>query len=187
MYQEEQAKDVLDGLLNRLRLIDKAFPASPEVVANELRGYQMGLADGVLRTAPELAPELARRTENVLCDPKATDTQLMVMARLMGDMPDLATSTGFDCIFKNRSKEDVVLWSALDAWRDSGLERTPGLQHLERQAVDKRTINRLQAEEPAHDDVIAAQAPRDQLGTPTPQVRISGLEAVQELAAKQSE
>ena len=138
----------------QLGLFEKFFPeAGPEAAATQLRLYQKGLVDGILRTAPDLTDELAGLVEQTLCDPKTRPSQLVALARMFGDMPELASEKGFDCVFAQRSQEDVVLWSMLDAWRVSKLPRPPALVALERDAKDERTRARLREQ-----SVFAARA-----------------------------
>jgi len=169
-YRTQQSREIVDLLSERFRAVSAAFPqGQPEFVADHLRLYQVGLVDGILRTAPELTGPLGKHVESALCDPQAGDAMHMVMARLAGDTPELASPRGFDCIFQRRGKEDVVLWTALDAWRRSGLARTDGLEKLERSASDARTKQRLHPESlrfaPAPDDTAIALRPETETNT----------------------
>jgi hypothetical protein len=143
-YRVQQSRELVDLLFVQLGMFEKFFPdAGPEAAATQMRLYQKGLADAIMRTAPDLTDELADQIEQTLCDPQARASQLASLARLFGDIPELASERGFDCVFGQRAEEDVVLWSMLDAWRVSKLPRPPSLIALERDTKDGRVRERL--------------------------------------------
>jgi hypothetical protein len=147
-YRREQSKEVFDGMLEHFKMAVRAMPGNPEAVATAMRMYQTGAAETLVRAAPELIPDLAKQIEGSLCEAGASDAQLMVMAQLAGDVPELASESGFDCVFQKRKGEDLALWRTLDAWRRSGMARTPGIEQLERSATHEQTRLRLKDEDP---------------------------------------
>jgi hypothetical protein len=168
-YRREQSKEVFDGMLEHFKVAAKAMPGNPEAVATSMRMYQVGVAEALVRAAPELIPELAKEIEGSLCEAGASDAQLMVMAQLAGDVPELASERGFDCVFQKRKGEDLVLWRTLDAWKQSGMPRTPGVEQLEHSATHEQTRLRLKDEDPvgaltarsaSHEGAPATEAPR---------------------------
>lgn len=169
-YRQEQSKEVFDGMMEHFKIAAKAMPGNPEVIATSLRMYQVGVAETLVRAAPELVPELAKQIESSMCEAGASDAQLMVMAQLAGEVPELASGRGFDCIFQKRKGEDLVLWRTLDAWKQSGMPRTPGIEQLERSATDERTRLRLKDQDPV-EELTARSASREDsfvTGAPRP-------------------
>lgn len=149
-YKEEQADALIDQMFFRLSIFDRVpFPgqsadSAAEIAATSNVLYQQGLMDGVIRTAPELTEEMAARIDRTLCDPQAKTSQLISIARLIQITPELANEEGLDCIFAGRGdKEDIVLWSMLDAWNMTGLPKTDALSQIERTATDTRTQSRF--------------------------------------------
>jgi hypothetical protein len=116
----------------------------PEASANMVRTYIQGMADTVRQTSPAARSALAEEFTQRLCGEDLRDAELITMAYLALELPDIASSRGFDCVFSRRGKrEDAVLWSMLDAWRHSGQEKTATIAEIERTAVDPRTQRRL--------------------------------------------
>jgi hypothetical protein len=89
-----------------------------------------------------MVDELAAEFEASLCNPDLNPSEVMVISRVMGQMPELGNERGFDCIFE-RGTEDMVLWSTLDAWRANALPKSASFAKLEQSARDERTRRRL--------------------------------------------
>jgi hypothetical protein len=143
-YREQQANDIIDQMLFELKGTERSvFNSSPEAVANEIFLYQRGLLDGLARTAPDLIEDLAQRIGRTMCDSKAKDNQLISLARMIQIMPELADEKGLDCIFTNHNKEEIVLWSMLDAWNKTEIPKSAALSQIEQTATDERTRARF--------------------------------------------
>jgi hypothetical protein len=116
----------------------------PEASANMARTYLQGMTDAIRQTSPAVRSALAEEFTARLCDDTLRDDELITMANLALELPDIASSRGFDCLFDRRGKqEDAVLWAMLDAWRHSGQEKTAAIAAIERTATDARTQRRL--------------------------------------------
>jgi hypothetical protein len=163
-YERQQARDMVDLLMQRVQIAGHANPGDPEgavVAANE---YLAGWVDGVIRTAPDLADELAEEVTTMLCGEGTPPAKSLAASRLGLQMPELATSEGLDCVFTRQLREgglteDVVLWAALDTWRTSGLPKTPALQAVEAAAKDERTRRRFLAPDDEALQRVAATPP----------------------------
>jgi hypothetical protein len=134
---------LVELLRQKARLAEKTQGhAGPEAVANALGPYMAAWADAVVRTAPDLADELAAEMERTLCAADTSDAQSVVVSRAIAYMPELGNGSAFGCVAA-RGKEDAVLWSALDAWRLGTSPMTPELQALASASKDERTLRRL--------------------------------------------
>jgi hypothetical protein len=143
-YRKRQSKDLVDLLRAHTAEFEMQNPGlPPEAIANQGLLYLKGWADGVVRTAPDLVDELADELEKSLCDNEASDAILITISRAIIAIPELANSKGFDCLFSRRTREDVVVWTALDAWKRSGLPKSAAITTLERTAIDSRTRQRF--------------------------------------------
>jgi hypothetical protein len=159
-YREQQSKELVDLMLMHLGAYQRTHVNEPaEAAINDMALYHKGLMDGIARTAPDLADELSERIEHDLCRPGMGDAQLMLLGRTLQEMPELASEKGFSCIFQQRKGEDMVLWTMLDAWRDSGLPETPALVELAQRARDERTRARFLSREPAPAPVAPVEGP----------------------------
>jgi hypothetical protein len=146
-YREQQSKGLLHLLRFQLGAAELRYPSSPEAAANEISVYMHAWADTVVRTAPDLVDELASQIELTMCDPQARPAQLIVMSRVIGKMPELANAHSFECLFTQHPQEDIVLWSALDAWRAAGRPKSAAIARIEQTASDSRTRQRLKSPE----------------------------------------
>lgn len=162
-YREHQAADLKGLLLSQIDLLEMGLPGQlPELHANGMAMYQQGVIDAVTRTAPELVDELSAEIERTLCDPNAKQSHQIAMARFVSWMPETASESAFDCVFK-RGQEDIVTWSALDAWRNADVPKSAALLELERKSSDERTLRRL-ADNPARDDDPAGASSTQDVG-----------------------
>jgi hypothetical protein len=120
----------------------------PETSANAIRLYVQGVAEAVKQTSPAVRGALAEEFTARVCGGSLRDDQLITMAYLGLELPDITSPRAFDCVFSQRgTQEDVVLWNMLDAWRHSGQEKTTALAQIERSATDPRTQRRFLAPE----------------------------------------
>jgi hypothetical protein len=81
-------------------------------------------------------------TEQV-CNHPQTDGDLMLIANTVKLDSELGAPRMFDCAFKGRKSEDIVLWTMLDAWKAAGSPDVAGMADLKNQATDQRTTRRL--------------------------------------------
>jgi hypothetical protein len=145
--QASQAKQVLFGRIAALELFgDKAnFP--PERVANEMLAYQTGYADGIRYAAPQVLPHLAKQVEDFVCKDQ-TDAKLIVAARLVRSLPELASERSFECLLRHDGPETSVTWAALDAWKSSDVGEIPAIQRLRETSQHAGTLRRLSKSDP---------------------------------------
>lgn len=175
-YRARQAADLIELLRQQTRIAERTLGrGGPEAVANALGPYLAAWADAVVRTAPDLAEELAAEMEQTLCSSDSSDAQSVVVSRAMARMPELGNGRAFDCIAA-RGKEDAVLWSALDAWRLGTSPMTPELQALASASKDERTLRRLikQEDEPAEPPPLIPES--QQINTPIEHAPAQGAE-----------
>jgi len=165
-YRERQAADLIELLRQQARIAEKTIGrAGPEAVANALGTYSAAWADAVVRTAPDLAEELAAEMEKTLCSSDTSDAQSVVVSHTMARMPELGNTRAFDCI-ASRGKEDAVLWAALDAWRLGTSPLTPELRALASNSKDERTLRRLVKQEDEPQEPPPNVPPERQINTP---------------------
>jgi hypothetical protein len=149
--RRETATAMIDTLFRRLPSYGGgASPlySLPERSARSVLPYLVGMVDGALAAAPSVRAGLAEEFTERLCNQTLKDDQLMLMASLGREAPDIVSTKGLDCVFARRgSKEDVVLWSMLDTWRRSGQEKTAAINEIERRATDERTKQRFLSNE----------------------------------------
>jgi hypothetical protein len=140
VYRQKQSKELFDLLRANLARVRRFSPdPNPESLMMQNLEYLGGWIDGVIRTAPDLADELAQEVEGAMCAPTEDSAFVLVTIRLLDRMPELSSQKGFDCLFSQHKTEDPVLWQALDAWHASGLPKSDAHRSLEQSAVDPRT------------------------------------------------
>jgi hypothetical protein len=141
---------MVSSLFRRFHRMGGASAGVPETSANALRPYLQGLADAVKQTSPAVRGALADEFTERLCGRALDDAELITMAYLGLEIPDITSPRAFDCVFSRRGgQEDVVLWYMLDAWRHSGQDKSAAIAQIERTAVDPRTQRRLLSREAA--------------------------------------
>jgi hypothetical protein len=79
-----------------------------------------------------------------------------MLSRMMLVDSDLGSPRTFDCALRGRKKEDVVLWSMLDAWVASGRPNTEVVSSVGAFAADPRTVDRLNPDSPGNHARVAA-------------------------------
>ena len=110
--------------------------------------YFSGLLHGALQADPEIRPAFSKLFTSVLCGSALPDDRAITVANMALALPDIATREAFDCYF-SRAKEDVPSWVMLDAWRRTGLEKTPTIAKFQASATDSRTTRRFLSDEEA--------------------------------------
>jgi hypothetical protein len=106
------------------------------------------MADTVRQTSPAVRAALGDELNDRLCSGTLKDDELITLAYLGIELPDITAPRGFDCVFAQRGKqEDAVLWYMLDAWRQSGQDKTAAIALVERLATDERTRRRFLSRE----------------------------------------
>jgi hypothetical protein len=148
---------------NRLDAMAGDHPVAPELVANTLQPYLTGWIDAVRRAAPELAPQLQIDVGEALCAKETSDEELIALGRITAAMPAILDSSSIDCVLASRPKEDIVVWTMLDAWTQSGMARTEQVEALAQRATDPRTLERLKPPEQRAKETAALEqsAPMD--------------------------
>jgi hypothetical protein len=137
---------LIDGIFKRLSVMAqlKEYP-SAEGQATAVWQYAQGLMEGSLQSDPAMRAAFGAEFKNRLCGGGSTsDAEVITMAEMMRSIPDQVSAETFDCFFSH-AKEDVPLWSMMDTWRGSGLDKTPALVKLAASTSDPRTQRRFQS------------------------------------------
>lgn len=147
--RKDTAAFVMDSLFGRIEMFSHSpMFATAEARANQLRPFVHGLADGIRKTRPDLFKALAEDFNDRLCKEEMSDDRTILLSYFAADLPEMVDTRGLDCFFSRaKGKEDVPLWSMLDAWRASGLEKTAALAQVQDTASDQRTIRRFMTPE----------------------------------------
>jgi hypothetical protein len=146
-WRANQARSLLAGVTQRVaqhaQMLAHIGVDTPEAAVAGMDEYVSGWSQALHEGAPELVEELASEIERQVCDAQPSDVQTMLFSKLMVAVPESASAATMDCLFAKHTKEDAVLWGALDAFRASGLPRGQALSALEHTAKDERTKARL--------------------------------------------
>jgi hypothetical protein len=124
-----------------------ALQDHPEEMAGSLDLYLAGWAEAILHASPDLAPDIARRLTETLCDSEPTSLvfRLLVLqlaARFAPGHSELRAGVGCE-IERDRGDEGVALWQALDIWRLASYGPDRRLESLAAESSDPRTQRRL--------------------------------------------
>lgn len=119
-----------------------------ETAASAFYDYLDGSVGSVIASAVDLRP-LAESTSNDLC---ASGTSAVARFLLLRVARHIAlrgpgVRRGLECAIESATREDVMLWAALDAWRDGGFGESEAVERWRTAAVDERTTNRLLSNE----------------------------------------
>lgn len=115
-----------------------------ELRVNTMSDYLTAMSDVVRQLDPGMFEAMAGEFTRRLCDQELGEDQTITMAYLGQSMPEAVTGRGLECFFSGAAgREDIRLWTMLDAWRQSGQERTPAIAALEKSARDPRTRRRF--------------------------------------------
>jgi len=145
-----RAAHLLGGVFDQLDAQARRGIAPAEARAGMVLPYLSGVLKGALQADPALRSAFAAQFTAALCDRDRdlADDRAISLAQMALGYPDMASEQAFECFFA-RAKEDVPLWSMLDAWRRSGLGKTPAIARLEASATDSRTTRRFSSPETA--------------------------------------
>ena len=140
----DRAGFLLDRVFEQLkRMSAREELPSAEAQATAVESYLTGLLEGAVDSDPGMRSAFGASLRSRLCGDRApSDAEAISLARMVTVLPDVATAESLDCFFA-KAKENVPLWSMLDAWRSSGLPKTAALARLEASAQDARTVRRL--------------------------------------------
>ena len=146
--RRKRAEFLLSGVFKQLADQSHAGIEVAEARANSVLPYVSGVLHGALQADPGLRSAFSAEFTSSLCERTLEDDQTISMAHMALGLPDVATESGFDCFF-SKAKEGVPLWTMLDAWRRSGLPKTPAIARLQATATDSRTTRRFLSDEEA--------------------------------------
>jgi hypothetical protein len=137
------AASLVETLFLRLPSRVGGWDDGPEASANLIRPYLKGLVEGVRQSSPAVQAAFVQEFTERLCRGGLGDDQLVAMAYLGMELPGLTELRAYECVFSQRKQEDVVTWYMLDAWRQSGQDKSPAIAELQRTATDPRTRRRF--------------------------------------------
>jgi hypothetical protein len=158
--RRETAASLLETLFRRLPGRRERLADVPETSANAVRSYLQGMTDAVKQTSPAVRAALAEEFNDRLCGGSLRDDELITMAYLGLELPDITAPRGFDCVFTQRGEhEDAVVWYMLDAWRYSGHDKSAAIAQIERSATDPRTRRRFLSREEEVSMRLGGRAP----------------------------
>jgi hypothetical protein len=144
---KEKSQAILADLNKRVLNLNLPSEGSgPEMAANVMTPFLEGMMTSVRAMNPEMVGYLREEFAKDLCSRTQSIDQVMVFSRLVVIEPQLGSRDAFNCLLKTHGKEDVVLWSILDAWNVTGRPAVEGIAHLQ-SATDERTRRRLQPPE----------------------------------------
>jgi hypothetical protein len=146
--RSHRAEVLLDEVFQELNLHARRGLEPAETRANTVLPYLSGVLHGSLQADPGLRAAFSAQFTSALCERTLAEDQAISVAHMALLLPDIATKRGFDCFFR-KAKESVPLWTMLDAWRRSGLEKTPTLAKLQASSTDSRTTRRFLSPEEA--------------------------------------
>ena len=146
--RRQRAGYLLDDVFKQLNRDARNGTAPAEARANNMLPYLSGVLHGAIQADPAMRAAFSNQFTAALCDRALPDHALISVAHMAAILPDVGTPRGFDCFFSH-AKEDVPLWSMLDAWRRSGLEKSPALEKLRTSSTDSRTLRRFLSNEEA--------------------------------------
>jgi hypothetical protein len=143
-WRTRQATSMLNAMRGRVARAERFAVGGHEATANEVREYTQGWMEALATLQPDIIGELAAGIEGRLCAAEASAVESIVMSRVLATRPDLANAKGLDCVFsRHEEQEDIVLWSALDAWQRAKLPVSESLAAIKSNARDSRTLRRL--------------------------------------------
>jgi hypothetical protein len=154
---QRQVSAVLDiARIHLLNIIPNPQPGQMELIGNTMEPYIQGMLMALRSTNPALIGALRDDLSERACDHPQSDVELTMLSRMMLVDSDLGSPRIFDCALRGRKKEDVVLWSMLDAWVAAGRPNTEVMSRIEAFAADARTVDRLTADSPGQRARLAA-------------------------------
>jgi hypothetical protein len=114
-------------------------PAGFEATANSMIPHMQGVIMALRSVDPELIKEVQADMSQRMCDGEPTDMEIMLFAKSVVVDPAIATAGSLECALSRRAREDIVMWTLLDAWRTAGAPPIPSTAALRRSATDERT------------------------------------------------
>ena len=145
----EQSEALVRLMRAQVRRSALGLTASPEAAANNARLYLEGWRDAVTTLDPRLPDLMSDEVDATLCDAAALPAEQLSWLWLASEEPTFASARGLECVVAARlehgASEDMVLWTALEAWDAAGMPVSESLEQLGRQTRDPRTSRRLAA------------------------------------------
>jgi hypothetical protein len=155
--EQRKASVLLDGVRFRmLNLVPNPEEVGLEAVGNMMEPYVQGTLSTLRSVNPALIGALRDSLVERTCAHPQSDVELMLAARMLLTDSNLGAPRIFDCGLRGRKKEDIVLWTMLDAWRAAGRPSTEVVADIKAFAIDERTIRRLTADSPQELERLAA-------------------------------
>jgi hypothetical protein len=167
----ERSREFLGHVGQRLSLIEETSPSQrPEDMIARMHEYVLGWSDA-LGSSPEFIDALSHQVQGRVCQPgegAQRPASMMLYARMIRLLPDLASEETFDCYFEHATNEDAVLWEGISAWQRSGYPKPAALEALERAAEKPQTRERLGNGAAFAQDMAPKEFELDERGFPLP-------------------
>jgi hypothetical protein len=133
--------------------------AGVEAQANAAEPYMIGMIQAMRAIDPAILTDLRDVYADEMCGKTGpTPVQIMTYAKAVIFEARLGSGRGIECALKRGPQEDVVMWTLLDAWDNSGREQLPILATIAASAKDQRTLRRLAPEQDRAQRVAAGTA-----------------------------
>jgi hypothetical protein len=146
--RSHRAELLLEDVFQELDVRAKRGIEPAETRAGSVLPYLSGILRGSIQGDPAMRTAFSAQFTSALCERSLAEDQTISVAHMAMLLPDIATPRGFDCFF-SKATESVPLWTMLDAWRRSGIEKTPVLARLQAASTDSRTARRFLSTEEA--------------------------------------
>lgn len=168
---QKRSTDLMGNIRDRIRNMHTVTPGQqPAHMAMRLNDYLHAWKEA-LGSSPEFVDALSDQVREAVCQPQAGEegtTSMMVYARMMRIMPDLASDEAFDCFFDSVKQEDPVLWEGISAWKISGYPKPAALQALEENASKPMTKQLIDPDQQVAQEMEPKGPELDARGFPLP-------------------
>lgn len=139
---QRRSSDFMRALRLRVDEMQRHTALRPaEAMMGELNDYIRAWTQA-LGSSPEFVDNVAQEVQAAVCDPNAKDSlpsSMMLYARVMRMVPDVATEEVLDCYFDAVKDEGPALWEGLGAWKNSGLPQPGAIAEIEKRAIKEQT------------------------------------------------
>ena len=137
----DRTVDRLHFFVRALGPTDQPWEGGPEAHANAADLYLKGWAETLSDVDPTMVSPVLARISRALCDEHLSDGETLVLMRAGFYFIHRAAplQEGLQCILRQRTREDIVLWTALRLWQAARFDRTSEWEQWRVSASDRRT------------------------------------------------